>query len=54
MVIHDGVPESEIVDALSQYGILQHMLPTEMGGTLQLDLSEWIAYRRSVEMEAIS
>ena len=53
-VFHD-VPEDEPLNALSEYGILKDMLPTEMGGTLQLDLrmQEWMDTRRAVEMEEI-
>jgi len=50
--IHD-VPESQIVEALSLYGILEDMLPTEMGGTVELNVAEWIASRRAIEMEEI-
>ena len=49
---HD-VPESEILEVLSGYGILKDMLPTEMGGTVELNQYEWIANRRAVEMEEI-
>jgi len=52
--IHAGVPESEILDVLSRYGITKEMLPTEMGGTVRLNMSEWIAQRRAIEMEEIS
>ena len=38
IVIHD-VPVSRILEVLSSYGIMKHMLPTEMGGTVQLNLS---------------
>jgi len=47
------VPESKIVDTLSNYGILGSMLPTEMGGTLEFSQSDWIAQRRALEMEEI-
>jgi len=50
--IHN-VPESQIVEALSQYGILKDMLPTEMGGTVKLNVVDWIASRRFIEMEEI-
>lgn len=52
MLIHD-IPESEILDTLSHYGIMKNMLPMEMGGTVKLDLSEWIGDRCAVEMEQI-
>lgn len=47
-IIH-AVPEDQIVDALSAYGIRRDMLPTEM----ELNTDEWIAHRRAVEMEKI-
>ncbi len=51
-VWHD-VPELEILSALSEYGITGDMLPTEFGGSIQLNPSEWIAHRRAMEMEEI-
>jgi len=48
-----NVPESEIINVLSRYGILKEMLPTEMGGTLELNSAEWIAQRRAAEMEEL-
>jgi hypothetical protein len=50
--VHD-VSENEIVHALSEYGISREMLPTEMGGTVELNPTEWIAQRRAAEMEEI-
>lgn len=35
------VTENEITGVLSEYGIASHMLPTEMGGTVQLSQSKW-------------
>lgn len=52
MVIHD-VPENTLLEALSGYGIMKNMLPTEMGGTVQPNQAEWIASRRAAEMEEI-
>lgn len=52
VVFHD-VPESELLDSLSKFGILKDMVPTDMGGTVLLDRSEWIANRRALEMEEI-
>jgi hypothetical protein len=52
IIIHD-VPESQILDALSSYGILKHMLPVEMGGTVLLNQAEWISNRRAVELSEI-
>ena len=52
LLMHN-VPESEIPEVLTRYGIFKDMLPTEMGGTIRLDHSEWIANRRAVEMEEI-
>lgn len=51
-IVHN-VPESEITNALSEYGIEKEMLPTEMGGTVELNVSEWIAQRRALEMEEL-
>lgn len=48
-----NVPESEIVSTLHEYGIQKEMLPTVMGGSLELDPSGWIAHRRAVEMEEL-
>lgn len=50
--IHDAPPE-KIVEALSSYGITRDMLPTQMGGAVQLNLSEWLANRRAIEMEEL-
>jgi len=50
--IHN-VSENEITNALSEYGIEKEMLPTEMGGTVELNPSEWIAQRRALEMEEL-
>jgi hypothetical protein len=36
IVVHD-VPESQLLDVLSDYGIHKELLPTEMGGTVKLD-----------------
>jgi len=52
VVFHD-VPESDIVDSVAEYGILRDMLPTLMGGTVELNMSEWIANRRAIEMEEL-
>jgi len=51
-VFHDGT-ESEIIAALSEYGINKDMLPTEMGGSLVFRQSEWIDNRRAAELEEI-
>jgi hypothetical protein len=50
--IHD-VAESEILETLSRYGLEKAMLPTQMGGTVELNLEEWIANRRAVEIEEL-
>jgi hypothetical protein len=50
--IHDLPPE-QVANALSSFGISKEMLPTQMGGSIELNLSEWIAKRRAVEMEEI-
>lgn len=49
-LFHD-VPENQIIETLWAYGIQENMLPTEMGGSLVLRQSEWIAKRRAIEME---
>jgi len=49
-----AVPESKLFSVLSEYGILQDMMPTAMGGSLQFDHSEWIENRRATELEEIS
>jgi len=49
---HD-VPWTGIVETLSKYGIEKEMLPTAMGGTIELNQSEWIANRWATELEAI-
>lgn len=46
-----NVPDTEILDTLSTYGILPYMLPAEVGGTVQVDQSDWIAQRRALELE---
>lgn len=51
-LFHD-VPEKDIVEVLSAYGIEKEMLPTEMGGTVGFSQEEWVANRRAVEMEEI-
>ena len=43
------VPKGEIFGSLSEYGILGHMLPTDMGGSVRLDQAEWMTDRRAVE-----
>ena len=52
-ILQHDVPESQILDVLSHYGIMKYMLPTEMGGTVKFDLTEWIASRRAAELEEI-
>lgn len=51
-LFHD-VPESQILELLSSYGIMKNALPTKIGGTIQLNQSEWIAHRRVMELEEI-
>jgi hypothetical protein len=53
--LYHDVPASEILGVLADYGILKDMLPTSMGGTIDLDAwqKEWIARRRAIEMEEI-
>lgn len=52
VLIHD-VPEHEIAQVLSRFGILNDMLPIHMGGTIRLDQQQWMAERRSIEIEEI-
>lgn len=51
-VVHD-VPENEIANALLEYGIRKEMLPTGMGGTVEIDMMKWTADRRATEMEEL-
>lgn len=51
-VFHDG-SESDVVRSLSAYGVLDSMLPTDMGGTLPFDQSDWIDNRRAAELVAL-
>jgi hypothetical protein len=50
--IHD-VPESQILDTLSGYGIRKEALPTDMGGSITLEQAEWIADHRALELDEI-
>jgi hypothetical protein len=52
IIIHN-VPEGEMFASLALYGIEKYMLPTKMGGTVELNVSEWIEMRRAIEMEEI-
>jgi CRAL/TRIO domain len=52
VLMHD-VPESEILDVLSSYGVQKYMLPTQLGGTVLLDQAKWIASRMAAELEDI-
>jgi len=52
IIMHD-VPEHEVVEALSNYGIEKRMLPMEMGGSFEYNPSEWIANQRAAEMEEL-
>ena len=47
-IVHD-VPENTIINVLSSYGILKHMLPTVMGGDLVFDQSQWILTGESLK-----
>lgn len=49
-----NVPPHDIVRTLLAYGIEKEMLPTIVGGTVELDASEWIAQRWAAEMEELS
>jgi hypothetical protein len=52
-VWHSNVPGRGILPVLSEYGITGDMVPTELGGTIQLNPSEWVAHRRAIEMEEL-
>lgn len=52
VVMHEGTV-SEALAELSEYGILQDMLPADMGGTLEFCQADWIANRRSLELTEI-
>ena len=39
MHLHD-VPKTQLLDVLSNYGIHKEMLPTEMGGTIEIGQDE--------------
>lgn len=52
MIMHN-VPEDEIIKVLAKYGLIEDILPTQMGGSLVLDQSEWIDSRRAAELEEI-
>lgn len=51
LVHHDE--NSNYVEILSQYGITGEMLPMEMGGSVRLDQQQWVAERRTIELEEI-
>lgn len=52
-LFHD-VPAIDIIDILAKFGIGKDMLPTNMeGGTVELNLRDWIAERRAIELEEI-
>ena len=52
IILHD-IPENQVLEVLAEYGILEDMLPTEMGGKIQLNQAEWITSRRSAELEDV-
>ena len=52
--VFHGVVETEIVGVLEEYGILESMLPTTMGGLVQLSQSEWMTQRRALEEQVSS
>ena len=49
-VIHH-VKESQVVDALSEYGIRKEVIPREMGGDCDYSHSQYLADRRAIEAE---
>lgn len=50
---HAG-PEQDVLNTIAGYGMTKDMLPSVMGGSCRLDQLEWMAKRRSIEMEEIS
>jgi len=52
IIVH-AASDSDILGALLCYGIHRNMLPTEMGGSVQLNQAEWIENRRAIELEEI-
>ena len=52
MLFHT-VPENELLSILSGYGLQHDMLPTDIGGSLEFHMSEWIENRRANELEEI-
>ena len=52
-IIHDAEGERQTLDALSEYGIPADVLPIVMGGTVELNMPEWILERRCVEIEGV-
>mmetsp|Transcript_3730 Transcript_3730/g.6896 ORF Transcript_3730/g.6896 Transcript_3730/m.6896 type:complete len:144 (+) Transcript_3730:1312-1743(+) len=48
-VVHE-VPQSQIAKALSEYGIGNEMSRSHMGGSVEINMIEWIAGRRASEM----
>lgn len=51
--IQHDVPENEVIEILSNYGLYRNMLPTQMGGTVRLDLEEFVAKRFAIELEEL-
>jgi len=50
--LHD-VAEKDCAQVLSNFGITNDMLPTDMGGTLELNITEWVSQRQAVELKDI-
>lgn len=50
------VAETEIIGVLSEYGILSDMLPTDMGGSVELarSQSEWMTNRNALERAQVA
>lgn len=45
--------ESELLNRLASYGMTADVLPSDIGGKVELDVDEWIANRRKVEGKGI-
>jgi hypothetical protein len=52
ILIHD-VPERQLPHILTDFGIHEDMLPTGMGGSVQLDQAEWLTNQRAAELMEI-
>lgn len=49
-VFHEG-PDSDVLGKLASHGIFSNMLPSDIGGTVEISIGEWMANRRKAESE---